>query len=285
MSKPVGRHASRRSSSTTTGVRPQLGQRNFADRVASLSAPARQVHRVILQAFLTQGCAPQLADLRPVARASGIGLERLLSELAVHDVIQRAADGAIQVAYPFSASPTPHQVQLEGGPTVFAMCIIDALGLPFMARRSATIQTQDPFDDTFITIAVGCGPSGNPATSQVHWLPETAVVLVYRPPKGPAIQAECTCPYFNAFASRETAQRWRAAHTDLDLHLLTQQLAVRKARKIFGSVLEASRASDAHAINRTDGRSSSEEGSPAGAARGQRPSSVPERHPAQRREE
>jgi hypothetical protein len=172
-----------------------------------------------------------------MARATGSGLERLLSELAVQDVIQRGAQGAIQVAYPFSSLPTPHRVQLEGRPAVFAMCVIDALGLPFMARRAASIHTEDPFDATPISITVGCGPTGRPAISQVRWLPATAVVLVNRPPQGPVIQADCTCPYLNAFASRDTAASWRAAHADLDLQVLTQEQAVREARKIFGAVL------------------------------------------------
>jgi hypothetical protein len=171
-----------------------------------------------------------------------------LPDLAVHDIIQRTADGAIAVAYPFSGTPTAHQVQLAGGPTVFAMCVIDALGLPFMARRSATIRTQDPFDATPITITIGCGPSGTPTSSQVHWLPAATVVLVNTPPTGPVIQAECSCPYLNAFASRETAERWRAEHADLDVQLLTQQRAVREARKIFGAVLQGSAAADASAV-------------------------------------
>jgi hypothetical protein len=254
MSKAGGRPTSRRSASPpvepvpASGSHSQVGQRNFADRVASLSAPAHRVHQVILRAFLEHGCAPTVADLRPAARASGIGLERLLAELAVHDVIQRTADGAIAVAYPFSGTPTAHQVQLEGGPTVFAMCIIDALGLPFMARRAVTIRTQDPFDATPITVVIGCGPSGTPVSSQVHWLPAAAVVLVDTPPTGPVIQAECSCPYLNAFASRETAQRWRATHADLDVQLLTQQRAVREARKIFGAVLQKAPAADTWVI-------------------------------------
>ena len=267
MSEPRGHPTSRRSSSTSVEQRRFLDRLNFAERTAALSAPAHRLHQVILHAFLQDGCAPRLADLRPVARASGIGLEHLLAELAVHDVIQRTADGAIQVAYPFSGSPTAHRVQLEDGPTVFAMCVIDALGLPFMARRAATIRTQDPFDATLITIAIGCGPTGKPVSSQVHWLPASAVVLVNKPPTGPVIQAECTCPYLNAFASRETAQRWRAAHADLDVQMLTQQRAVREARRIFGAVLQESAAADAWAITE------------------QRPSPVPKHQPAGRREE
>lgn len=241
MSRSVGHSEHPPSSARVAGMHPPVGQHTFADRVAALSSPARQLHRVILQAFLENGCAPRLSDLRPVARASGVGLERLLTELAIHDVIQRSAYGAIHVAYPFSSTATPHRVQLEGRPSVFAMCVIDALGLPFMARRSATIRTEDPVDGTPISIGVGCGLRGKPVSSLVHWLPATAVVLVNKPPRGMVIQAECTCPYLNAFASRDTAERWRAIHTDLDVQVLTQQQAVREARKIFGAVLEKPR--------------------------------------------
>jgi hypothetical protein len=234
----------RRQSSSTADVPSQSVQRNFAERIATLSDPARRLHRAILRAFLENGSAPTVADLRPIARASGVGIERLLTEMAVHDVIQRAPHGAIQVAYPFSSSATAHQVQLEGGPTVYAMCVIDALGLPFMAGRPGTILTEDPVDATPITIIIGCGSTGKPTSSQVRWLPTTAVVLVNRPPEGPVIQAECSCPYLNAFASRDSLRQWRAAHTDLDLQVLSQKQAVQEARRIFGRVLVVTRGSN-----------------------------------------
>ncbi len=36
----------------------------------------------------------------------------------------------VSVAYPFSGFPTPHMVTLDGGVRVYAMCAIDALGIP-----------------------------------------------------------------------------------------------------------------------------------------------------------
>src|SRR5215469_4434275 len=116
MTKPGGQLARQRSSTVAARPRPQPGSRPFSERVAALSTPARQVHRLILRAFLEDGCPPGLADLRPAARAAGVGFDRLLTELVVHDVIQRSGDGTIQVAYPFSATPTLHQVELQGGP-------------------------------------------------------------------------------------------------------------------------------------------------------------------------
>jgi alkylmercury lyase len=220
------------SSPASLGLNPDVCQLDLHQRVAALSAPARLFHRAVLRAFLDQGRAPTLAELRPVARLVGIGLERVLAELVVHDVIQRAADGTIQVAYPFSSVPTPHRVEIDGAPPVFAMCAIDALGLPFMVGHPATIHTQDPTDATPLTIAV------EPISSEQRWHPETAVVLANECSEEPVIKAECACPFINAFASPETADRWRDDHPELVVKLLTQEQALLEARKIFGTLLE-----------------------------------------------
>jgi hypothetical protein len=220
------------SSPASLSLNPEVCQLDLVQRVTALSAQARTVHRGMLRAFLEKGCAPTLAELRPVARRIGIGLERLLAELVVHDVIQRAADGAIQVAYPFSSVSTPHQVQFDGAPPVFAMCTIDALGLPFMVGSPATILTQDPITGTRITITV------EPASSDQTWYPTTAMVLANECGPEPVIKAECACPFINAFASSDTAERWRTEHPELVVKLLTQEQALAEARTIFGALLE-----------------------------------------------
>lgn len=166
------------SSSARLGLNPEVCQLDLAQRVAALSAPARTFHRAVLRAFLGSGHAPTLAELRPMARLIGVGLERVLAELVVHDVIQRVADS------------------------------------------------------TLITIAIEL-------TSAVHrWFPATAVVLANECPEEPVIKAECACPFINAFASPETAERWRAKHPELGVHLLTQEQALAEVRTIFGPLLE-----------------------------------------------
>lgn len=232
MSEPAWGPTVRISTSASLGLNLDVCQLDLHQRVAALSAPARNFHRAVLQAFLAARRAPTLAELRPVARQIGIGLERVLAELVVHDVIQRAADGTLQVAYPFSGVPTPHQVEIDGAPPVFAMCAIDALGLPFMVGRPATIHTQDPIDATRITILV------EPANGNQSWSPTTAVVLANECGQEPVIKAECACPFINAFASPETAERWHADHPELVIKLLTKEQALEDARMIFGTLLE-----------------------------------------------
>lgn len=232
MAEPAEGPSARMGASTSVALNPEVCQLDLAQRVAALSAPARVVHRAVLRAFLAAGRAPTLAELRPTARQIGVGLERVLAELVVHDVLQRVADGTIQVAYPFSNVPTPHQVQFDGAPSLFAMCVIDALGLPFMVRRPATILTQDPTDATRITITI------EPASENHAWLPTTTVVLANDCGREPVIKADCSCPVINAFARPEMAERWRAEHPELVVQVLTQERALAEARKIFGALLE-----------------------------------------------
>jgi len=233
MSAPQSGPSARVAAAARLGLNPEVCQLDLARRVAALSAPARLFHRAVLRAFLDSGCAPTLAELRPVARLVGIGLERALAELVVHDVIQRTDAGAIQVAYPFSSVPTPNQVHIEGVPLIFAMCAIDALGLPFMVGRPATILTLDPTNAALITITV------EPANGDHQtWRPTTAVVLANECGQEPVIKAEYSCPFINAFASPDTAARWRDEHPELVIKLLTQEQALEEAHTIFGALLE-----------------------------------------------
>ena len=70
-----------------------------------------------------------------------------MDELAAVDAVH-VVNGVVAVAYPFSGTPTPHRVELDGLPAVYAMCAIDALGLPFMASRDGRITSADPHDGT-----------------------------------------------------------------------------------------------------------------------------------------
>lgn len=69
----------------------------------------------------------------------------------------RAVDCAAlpQVTFTSPAiTPTAHRVELDGLPAVWAMCAIDALGLPAMAGRDGRITSADPADGTPIEVTV-----------------------------------------------------------------------------------------------------------------------------------
>src|SRR5947209_1656108 len=120
-----------------------------------LSTGAQQVLRAILRGFLERAAPPPSADLVRVSAAAGMSLETALAELALHDMVVRdGATGTILGAYPFSAVATAHQVAIAGLGTVYAMCAVDALGIPYMLKRAATVTSRDAATDEPLRITI-----------------------------------------------------------------------------------------------------------------------------------
>lgn len=149
----------------------------------------------MLRAFLA-GRVPEAGELPSQAQALGIELGEALADLERRDVLRlEPSGGAVAVAYPFSGTPTPHRVTLRGsGAPVFAMCAIDALGIPFLAGRPATVLSVERA--TGAPIEVRVGPDG-----RHEWQPREAAVIVGASGDGPT--AECCCPHVNFVVGRE----------------------------------------------------------------------------------
>ncbi|MBI4240202.1 MAG: hypothetical protein HY613_00665 [Candidatus Rokubacteria bacterium] len=62
-----------------------------------------------------------------------------LSKMDEDDLIQ-LEDDRVQIAYPFSARPTPFVVRLARGHERFACCAIDALGIAPMAGQAVQVR-------------------------------------------------------------------------------------------------------------------------------------------------
>jgi hypothetical protein len=220
----------------------QLAVGVTSDRLAQVSARARALHRAILSGFSGTGRAPDrqaLAAALPAER----GVALLLGELHDRDVIRLGDDGSIRAAYPFSGVPTAHTVAIEGGPTVYAMCAIDALGIAEMLDRAVIVSSADPLSGAPVRVSVGKGQS--------MWSPDTAVVVVGSEtapaPAGccpPAHTVGCAAPaadrccgVMNFFTSHDNAERWLAARPTVSGIVLTQGQAVRLGVDIFGRLL------------------------------------------------
>ena len=79
-----------------------------------------------------------------------------LRQLTAVDLLAVDDGGRLIAAYPFSPVPTPHAVSL-GDVDVFAMCAIDALGMPFMLDTDAVITSADPHTGKPIQVTVQRG--------------------------------------------------------------------------------------------------------------------------------
>jgi hypothetical protein len=196
-----------------------------ADRIRLVSPAARALHRVVLNAFATTGTAPDRAALAHTAGDADV--DGLLAELHEWDVIRLDPAGAIRAAYPFSGRPTAHVVDIRGGPTVYAMCAVDTLGMSAMLGRPVTIHSTEP--DT-----------GRPITVTVHnrratWSPDTTVAVVGAtgttadgcPPEDEAgvigSAADIGCGVMNFFTDPATAAGWLSAHPEVTGEVLPPQ--------------------------------------------------------------
>jgi Alkylmercury lyase len=202
---------------------------SIAGRQERLPGPLRELHRAVLRRFLATGAPPTARWVRQAATEAGLdatALDALAAADAVHMV-----NGVVAVAYPFSGTPTPHRVQLDAMPAVYAMCAIDALGMPAMTGRDGRISSADPHDGTPIEVSVRGGTWS--------WAPASTVVVAGRATDGgtDCDSFEAMCPNTVFHASPESARAYLARHGGLDAEILDQGTAVECGRLNFGALL------------------------------------------------
>ena len=205
------------------------GWTGSASRQAALPGPLLELHRAVLRRFLETGDPPATGWI--AGAAAGLGLsDSAVAELEAADLVH-AANGVVCVAYPFSGTPTRQHVELDGFPTVYAMCAIDALGIPAMAGRDGRIAATDPRDGAPVVVSVRGG--------QWRWTPAPAVVVFgsNRDCGTDCGSWEVTCPSTTFHASRGSARAYLAARGDIDGQILDQDAAVERGRRNFGPLL------------------------------------------------
>jgi len=229
--KQLGRRGAHR-----VGPHAQLLQDRRRD--ALLEQPGQQVMRADLgrpvrggfpARPLQSGTAPAPDWLRQAARELGLG-DSAVAELEAADLVHLDG-GAVTVAYPFSGTPTRQRVELDGFPAVYAMCAIDALGIPVMAGRDGRIAATDPHDGAPVVVSVRAG--------QWRWTPAGAVVVFARTAD---CGTDCTswevlCPHTTFHVSRDNAQAYLSARDGIEGKILDQQAAVERGRRNFGPML------------------------------------------------
>jgi len=209
--------------------RPGAGVRQ---RQAVLPERLRRFHQRLLRAFVTEADPVDATVVGRLAAELELDPQIAMAALAAIDLVHTdPTTGTVNVAYPFSGRPTPYRVELAGGPTVYAMCAIDALGIPQMLDRDAHISSSDP---------VG----GQPITVEAHhgvwrFVPPSTVVLDGRTAADAAggRVADCWCPHINFHLDRAAADAYRQAHPGMTAVLLDQTEAVQGAGRAFGSLL------------------------------------------------
>lgn len=194
---------------------------------SGLAEAEMELYRSILRALPETGGPPATEWLRAEAAAPGLDPDAALQALAARDlIVLDMATREIVGAYPFSGVPTAHRVSIDSARPVYAMCAVDALGIPSMLGRDATVVSTDTRTGEAVRVEV--------RDSAVYCEPPGAVVLICEPGdrKGP----EC-CATISFFSSMESADAYRREHPDIEGQVLTAPEAVEAGRRVFGSAM------------------------------------------------
>lgn len=208
------------------GISPnQLRQRQ-----QDLPETLAELHQSVLRAFVDTGTAPGDERLPIASDLGDFDMETALKRLEEADLIVRdQVSGRILGAYPFSSVPTRHRVELDNGTSAFAMCAIDALGIPFMTGRDATVLSQDPGTGEEISVQI--------REARAVWSPVSAVVVVASNGGVGPIASSC-CVAINFFRSAEEAERYLEAQPSLIGRVLGQGDALEAGRRVFANLLD-----------------------------------------------
>lgn len=206
-----------------------LRNRCGPERTARLSGGERRLYRWVIERFAlaTPPTGPQLAVQ---AEALALDPSAALATLAREDLVHADDDGAVTVAYPFSARARGHEVAVEGR-VVQAMCAIDALGISALLDQPIEVRSHDPLSGR--EIRVHATPDG-----VTDCQPQPAVVLAASSCcEGPSY-CGC-CDVLNFFESSENARRYLREHPEVAGMPISIREAAAGGRAIFGTILLA----------------------------------------------
>jgi hypothetical protein len=213
-------------------------------RLAPAEGGLRAVQQRVLRAFAETGQPPSATELEDAAAPYRVRGPEVMRQLHAADFLRLDAGGAISAAYPFSPVPTPHLVTISGGPQVYAMCAIDALGIAAMLGKTVTISSSEPGTGAPVTVTVPA------AGGAAVWEPGTAVVFYGQqetacgtcPPGTGAAElpaaADTCCRTVNFFTAKASATAWARTHPEITGKVLKQRKARQTGVSTFGPLLQ-----------------------------------------------
>ncbi|MFQ5847945.1 MAG: alkylmercury lyase family protein [Candidatus Methylomirabilales bacterium] len=206
--------------------------KTVADRLsaARLTVEEDNVRRHILQIFAS-GAIPEVSSLQNHCGLSSVRVREILRRLTDLDLcfLDQTVETVLG-SYPFSATPTPHRVLLAGR-EVFALCAVDALGIPAMLQESAGISSRCAHCES--PVEVRAEPE-----NLARYLPSGIVVWFPTPEEDNCCSvAQSRCPHISFFCTGDHLEAWQRGHGEPSGVVLSLLEAFEAGREIFGSLL------------------------------------------------
>lgn len=195
------------------------------DPATPLAPDARRLHRALIDAQIVAGSVPSVPELADRLGTTDRAIRAGLAALAAADYLALDGTGRVSCLYPFSTTPTPHVVIVDGQMR-YAMCAIDALGIPAMLDQELEIAGRCAVCDASIALRIGPG-------TVLGVEPSTAMVVARRDEIAPAFAA--CCPFTVFVCGQDHADQFmrQIANT----HALALSVALTRAEEIFAGLL------------------------------------------------
>jgi len=166
-----------------------------------------EVLKYIFKTILEFGRTPTTIEMRLSLKKSEGDIIRALNELEKKDILLRKrGTQEIVSIYPLSLEPTEHQILLENGKRLFAMCAVDALGMSIMFNRNIKVISECEKCKQKITIEIK-----NEEIVRVSH----PNIMIRSPGRQIAPAAETTCPSVNFFCCKEHLEEWTKQNPSL----------------------------------------------------------------------
>jgi len=141
---------------------------------ARRAARETDVLQRILRTFVDRGGPVPVVDIVPAFQDRPIEeIHDALIALDGDDLI-RVQQGHVDIAYPFSAAPTPFVVRLPDGTERYTCCAIDALGIAPMLEQRVRIRARCHDCDTPLDFSADPEGPGPGAAAVMVWVGQHA---------------------------------------------------------------------------------------------------------------
>jgi len=167
-----------------------------------------EILKFIYQTILKHGRSPTIEELGASLKKPDEEIIRALDELETKGDLLLREKGTQEIVslYPFSLTPTEHQIILEDGSRLFAMCAVDALGMPIMFNKNVRIVSRCEECQQEIIFEIKNG--------EITYLSHQDATIC-SPKRQVYPAAETTCPLVNFFCSKKHADEWMANNPKL----------------------------------------------------------------------
>jgi hypothetical protein len=173
-----------------------------------LKPEENEVLSSIFRFVLRHGKGPTIEEMRLSLKRSDEEIIRALDELEKNGdfLLRKKGTQEIVSIYPVSLKPTEHQIFLEDGTRLFAMCAIDALGMPIMFNKNVRVVSRCEECKSEMVFEI----KSEEITFMSH--PDATICS---PKRQVYPAAETCCPLANFFCSKKHADEWIAKNSEL----------------------------------------------------------------------